>query len=662
MIIGILLRNYKIYQNINYIPLSAGETFCGIVGVNGIGKSSILESLDTFFNYKPWIWNLASRKQGQQAKPYIVPIFLIEKSKIPAKESMLAEAISKVMWNIEEKDVSPNNKGHFETFNRHRNSLLKRITPKDYYLLPIGKDIDGDLSFSIFNRYKIAVALGIDNKVDENMSIKQEDLKSHLGANNLLNVIISLYEYLYIPKDIDPSTFMKLEKHEIQVLMGQTLSQVIEKNLPGETVRNINRGLLQFLDNLSKDLRGYSFRKRTDRQSGLRKGDFNSLIIEHFFEARKFHKQEGGHWIEIKDLSSGEKQKAIIDLAFSLLTNHRGSSDNLIIAIDEPESSLHISSCFEQFLRLFAISVSCQQLLFSTHWYGFFPTIDNGFVSVINRKEGVHIIDIVSLNNYREEIKQQKVSSKGKLPYDIRLKSINDFSQSIISSLISEHPFNWIICEGSSEKLYLDYYLNDLVKEKNLRIIPVGGAAEIKRIYNYLSTAYDDFKDDVKGKIYMISDTDKQLVKYTTQDQNNLLCKRIMNDENNKKTVLEKIDSVIASPPTEIEDCLNGRLFHETLLYFKASNTELSFVADNLKEEYELNSYFYLDMRPTEKVELDNFFNKGNNKWEFAKKYLEYLALPHNTPEEIKKAHSKDSIPSWINDIRTFFTYGRKKS
>ena len=48
MIIGVILRNFKTYKNINYIPLSNGESFSGFIGANGIGKSSILEALDCF--------------------------------------------------------------------------------------------------------------------------------------------------------------------------------------------------------------------------------------------------------------------------------------------------------------------------------------------------------------------------------------------------------------------------------------------------------------------------------------------------------------------------------------------------------------------------------------------------------------------------------------
>jgi AAA15 family ATPase/GTPase len=54
MLIGVLLRNYKSYKGINFIPISNGSGFSAFIGKNGVGKSSILESLDNFFNGGSW--------------------------------------------------------------------------------------------------------------------------------------------------------------------------------------------------------------------------------------------------------------------------------------------------------------------------------------------------------------------------------------------------------------------------------------------------------------------------------------------------------------------------------------------------------------------------------------------------------------------------------
>ncbi|MFT6195275.1 MAG: putative ribosome biogenesis GTPase RsgA [Cognaticolwellia sp.] len=80
MIVGTFLQDYKTYQGINYIPITNEDSFCRLVGNSGIGKSSVLESLDTFFNNKPWNFDTVTKKSGKSAtKPQIVSVMLIEK-------------------------------------------------------------------------------------------------------------------------------------------------------------------------------------------------------------------------------------------------------------------------------------------------------------------------------------------------------------------------------------------------------------------------------------------------------------------------------------------------------------------------------------------------------------------------------------------------------
>ncbi len=350
----------------------------------------------------------------------------------------------------------------------------------------------------------------------------------------------------------------------------------------------------------------------------MRKNDLYNLIIRSFFGARKLHKKQGNNWLEINSLSSGEKQKAIIDVAHSLLSKHRDSGFNLIIGVDEPESSLHMSACFDQFDSLYDISRDCMQVMFSTHWYGFLPTIESGSATIISKNDNAHVFDQINLASYREQVKQLTNSSKGRLPYDIRLKSVNDFVQSVITSAIGDDPFSWLICEGSSEKIYLSAYLKDLIESKRLRIVPVGGAKEIKRLYNHLSTSYEDFKDEISGKIILVSDTDPELVTYEVKKYSNLYCKRIVNCPSTRTTKLVNIQSNPVSPATEIEDALNGKLFFDTLKTFSSEFPDfLGFIEDiddEISQEY---SKVALDIKGSQWELIDNFFNAGNNKFLF---------------------------------------------
>ena len=83
MLIGVFLRNLKTYTGINYVPLTNGHSFCGLVGNNGIGKSSVLEAFDSLFNDKSWNYNVVVKKSGlPTTKPHIVPVYLLSVSHV----------------------------------------------------------------------------------------------------------------------------------------------------------------------------------------------------------------------------------------------------------------------------------------------------------------------------------------------------------------------------------------------------------------------------------------------------------------------------------------------------------------------------------------------------------------------------------------------------
>lgn len=640
MIIGVLLRNIKTYQGINYIPLTDQDQFCGLVGDNGIGKSSVLEALDCFFNRKVWNLNNVTKKSGTQVtQPNIVPIFLLSKNifKEGSDEYGKASLLSEVALSITEDDARSGTKAHLKKFIEHRSKLIRNFNIENYFLLPLGEDYNGNISTSIINtKLLVTKLLGEDCATDKS-SLHEGELNSFRAV---LNLICKHIEYIYIPREIDPESFTKLETNEIQVLMGQSLNDIISQKVTSSQISEINRNLNNFLQTLERELEIYSYRTPTDRQQQLKKADVYNLIIEAFFSIRKLHKKHDENWIEISSLSSGEKQKAIIDVAHSLLTKHRSNGENLIIAVDEPESSLHMSACFEQFDSLYDISRECMQVVFSSHWYGFLPVIESGSATIIAKKQGVHVYDQINLASYREQIKQMTADSEGRLPFDIRLKSMNDFVQSVITSTMGEEPYNWLICEGSSEKIYFNKYFEDLVKSKKLRIVPVGGAKEIKKIYSYLENIHEDFKRDMTGKIVLISDTDAQFINYDVKNLKNLFCKRIVNSESDKKTILVDIQSNPVSPATEIETSLEGKTFYQTLLSFKDDHPEeLSCLNKSVDEISHDISYFALDLRPSEWEGLNRFFDKDNNKFIFAKRYIENIDANHVTPD-------------WINTIR----------
>ncbi len=403
MIIGVFLRNFKTYTGINYIPLTGGHSFCGLVGNNGIGKSSVLESIDCLVNGKEWNHNVVVKKSGvAKTKPHIVPLYLIPFNKISANNLELAKKISNYTWTVEKDDIFPQNQVHFITFQEQLKFLKRSFNKENFLLIPLGKSYNEIPNLSIFNTKKLGEIL-LESFDNNNSHIQDKELKL---LEALQAELKNLFEYIYIPKDIDYENFTQLETKEIQALMGETLNEIVERCVTQNNIKKINKNLNDFIKSLSTILGDYSFRTSGEKQVHLRKKDIYKLIIEAFFKIRKLHKKEGEHWLELNTLSSGEKQKAIVELAFQFLKSYRPKTENLIIAIDEPESSLHMSACYDQFNKLFEISSLCSQLLFTTHWYGFIPTVEDGYVSVISKTNSTHKFDLISISSYRESIKQ----------------------------------------------------------------------------------------------------------------------------------------------------------------------------------------------------------------------------------------------------------------
>lgn len=661
MILGVLLRNFKTYKNITFIPISNGDKFCGLIGKNGIGKSSILEAFDFYFNDKEFQLNI-NNIGAPNDECYVVPIFLIEKNSISKKFSQIAEQFSNCVWTVLSGEIATpiiNNNyiEHLKLIGNHIKGLDASITKETHYLLPIGKDKNGWTSLGIF-RDSIFLDSIVSPLEDIEESTTAKAIRAQLALSDLLEYIRSFFQYVYIPKDIEPEKFVQFETKEIQTLLGTKLENIVGKFLTKDNIQEISRGLKQFIKELSDKLPNYTFRAPTTYQPNLKADRIYSLIIQDFFSLRELHKEGGnGKDISLKDLSSGEKQQAILTLINSILSEYRDeSTKTLIVAVDEPESSLHISACYDQFEKLHNLSTECCQIIFSSHWYGFIPAMNSGSITniVIENQNGSerHRPYIFNIYKYREEIKLEDRELGKKqhttLPIDIMLKSSNDFIQSILMSTINtgDNCYNWLICEGSSDKIYLEAYLAKEIQDKKLRIIPVCTASEVKNTYGRLAVLFSEIKDKLAGKVFLLIDTDRKPIEFDTKDglEAHLQCRRIVNDEKKKRTELVKIQAALKAPNTDIEDTLNGKIFHQALLCFKdKGGTLLDFIPK--EEKPESPSYFAMDLRLGEREKLDELFNanNGNNKVLFAKKYVELLQPENN-------------IPDWIQSIKDYFS------
>ena len=410
MIVGIFLRHIKTYKGINFIPLSDGEKFCGLVGNNGIGKSTVLEALDKIFlQNKEWNINLSHNKsQGDANIPYIVPIFLIEKAKIQfnEKELELINVIDKAIKKVSAQNLPPRFSGAKETVN-HIKRIVESIDNIDeFFLIPLGITYSGKKTFSVFTNYFTEELK--DFIEDINAPSNGEEIELDLAILDEIFVkVIDIYRYIYIPRELSAEEFSKLHNKQFEFLMGKSLHQTLNETISPDAVRRINEALDGIVSSIATDLKTYEYRTKSDvRQRKLQKDDINNLIIEAYFNIRSMHvKVKDDSSIAITKLSSGEKQKAILDIANSLLkkNSENNSEKYIIFGFDEPESSLHISACFDMFQDLYETTKYCSQVLFTTHWYGYIPSVLEGNTVILSRDQNdTHAFDFINISKYRE--------------------------------------------------------------------------------------------------------------------------------------------------------------------------------------------------------------------------------------------------------------------
>lgn len=646
MIISIFIKNFKIYKGINFVPISEGENFSSLIGENGVGKSSVLEALDFSLNGKngnEWPVNNEAKNDGGLKgtnAPYLTPVFLIKKSSLKQDKKdeieffNKAEKLSNYLWHTKQKTKA---RGLSE-FYEQRKQLLENYNPKEYFLIIIGRKYDSnDMFFGTYHTYL--------DFITDNPQIEHTEKELQDYFKGFYEYIISHYSYLYIPVETDVHSYTKLETQEMQKLMDKNIQSEIENAITPTTIRQINKSLNEFVADIENVLEEYKYKGKF--KNSLTMPDLVSKIIEAYFSIKILNKKTASSkLIPVRELSSGEKRKALIDVAYSFLINNNSRNDNIILAIDEPEASLHISACYSQFEKLINLSKLNSQIIISTHWYGYLPIVSNGNATSITKNEKNETsIQYFNLYNYREKITQDRNKVKGPLPVHYNIKSYNDLVQSILFSLIQDKPYNWIVCEGLSEKIYFEQMFSEDIKTKNLRFLPLGSFKEVKKLYSLLLAPIQDPDYQIKGKVICLIDTDAERMNIDFSKTKNLFFKRLMNNKTKGTTIID-VNSNITNPPTEIEDCLNPHIYKQTLIEFAEEyETIKNILTTNEVRLNALNSYYTFDLRESEKEDIKAFFddNQGYNKIRFAEKYT-----------EISKSQFFENEPKmeWIENIR----------
>lgn len=371
MIIGLFLRHYKVYKNINFIPITTGAGMTAYLGQNGAGKSSILDALDKYFNGGDWSINIQEKLEGglrtEDKMPYIVPVFCIEKYKLQPQFIKLAEVLSNHIWKTNLKTTDA-----LTDFYSLRKKLIgKNFNENTHLLIPIGRQ---------HNQQKAYLgSFQTDSELMRKLDAISLPANKEKALLDLMGEINEMYSYFYIPVESDAAIFSKIESTHVQKLLDKNIQDEIRSAIGSRTIDKINESLGDFIREINDSLEEYKY--KGTYKDRLTMNDLVDKVFEAYFIIKVLHKSVKNSSIPIREMSAGEKRRALLDLCFSLLQRKKKRDHNIILAIDEPDASLHASACHDHFSRLSKIPELTEprtQVLITTHWYGFLPIIQNG--------------------------------------------------------------------------------------------------------------------------------------------------------------------------------------------------------------------------------------------------------------------------------------------
>lgn len=564
MIINLLVNSYKSYQKATVINLDRGSKapYSIIYGLNGVGKSAILEVLDFLFNYSNdgITWNNNKTRKNYDSS-YVLGIFKCNKEAfikyISEKERRekfeeIKEYVSLVNDFIEQQIKSEESS---------KNPLFDVPYEHDptYAYFMAYRNHEGNLETS--NSYTMKMKRYVKDHLELNI-FDEEILKKYIGY------VISYHVYVYVPAESIPPKLLNLTNINFQRLMDQSLLQGINEILTKKGLHSAKRSLLDELNNslsiyinninkkLSFEQRRYTFKTPPRGRQNITVNDLTNKIVSSYFNKRKLFmlSDDGINSTPIEYLSSGEQKQAIINTFYAILLNKNinDNADYIIWGIDEPENSQDYTHVLPQFERLEKLSTERNiQILITTHWYGILPISSNGTAIEIEPSEQKKSIAIDKF--YTEHSKDE-----------FGIKSIYDLATSIISYLQTYPDKNIIICEGTSDKTYLECYLNvDKVK-----IIPVAGKGNVQTVFSLLRVSLKEFIRNNDISIVCIVDTDPIFEDMFNYSKDKKIClmrwQNISSDTNivNLVNVFQKGQQLSS---TAIEDILNPRIFFKAL-------------------------------------------------------------------------------------------------
>jgi len=208
-------------------------------------------------------------------------MFLIKKDDIEVADKDAGEllsALSDLVWCSAPAAFNSSTKPT-NSFCSHREALKEQGYNKDNcYLVPSGiiktsPNTTSSTYLSIFESIEGVNEL----KGHRKWRLLTEEFQAYTLKN---------YQYIYIPSEINFKEYTKIESKTVQALLGKKIEEIVRGTIKRDTISDINRRLNTFLDEVSKTLEIYEYKKPAKKQNLFNQSHLTQKVIEAFLSQK----------------------------------------------------------------------------------------------------------------------------------------------------------------------------------------------------------------------------------------------------------------------------------------------------------------------------------------------------------------------------------------
>lgn len=489
-----------------------GENFVGLIGENGVGKSSVFEALNAFFTDQGWVRNKITKSGKDQCG--VAPIVACTDADLA--KYFTADEIKALKKNS--KDLAKNQEYH----------------------------TSGTEVYISCMRFQDNATPLFDGRIT----------KTDALGEKVKEFILTSFKYIYVSAEVDIDSGTNINSKTTEFIKGSGVVGEITKLIQGTKVEvkgkqatiasHINDMVIEYLNtDVIKKLQavdeGYNYKNlRTGVSSNLSEKQISELAAQALFSNRELTKRTSTKDIGISDMSSGQRRRAFLDFIIVMIGNLEPQErEKLILAIDEPEISVDAGSRIQQFDKLRGLTQEGPSIAFTTHWYGWIAQLIHGCAVLMKDSESGRSIVASKIQDFLDKDAQQKA------PYEMRM--MFDFLSSLGTWAESDSHTKFVLCEGPTDKNYIEIHFD---KHK---IIPLRGRDEVIRLFKIFSDYY--FRADKKpSNIVFLIDTDPEKAA-ELKDNGEVNLKRISRDKNGEIKIVSKDENY--SEKCAIEDLLS---------------------------------------------------------------------------------------------------------